>query len=193
MSILIDKASLAVAAFAAKDAGRRAFAGILLEEGRAVAADGFRLMAADLPASEGEGGRLLVPAREIDGAVRFLKPKDDEALAVTPDGAGGATVGRPHGVGAQLPVPLVDGTFPAWRALRPREEPIARVVLDARYLAEAAKALAAFGTNNGGVEVRVHGHDRAVEIRARRPQDGREAFALVMPMSLPAADGEGGS
>ena len=188
---VVDKASLAVAAFAARDDLRPALACVLLEGGKAVAANGFCLMVADLPGVPGEGGPLLVPARALTEAVRGLRAKDGEALEVTADESGGATLGRPGG--DRLAVPLAGWTFPVWEALRPRGEPIARVVLDARYLAEAAKALAAFGTNNGAVEVRVHGHDRAVEFRARRPQDGREAFALVMPMSLPAADGDGGS
>ena len=191
MGIVVDKAALAVAAFAGRDDLRPALACVLLEGGKAVAANGFCLMAADLPGVPGEGGRLLVPARALTDAVRGLRAKDGEPLEVTADESGGATLGRPGG--DRLAVPLAGWTFPVWEALRPRGEPIARVALDARYLAEAAKALAAFGTNNGAVEVRVHGHDRAVEFRARRPQDDREAFALVMPMRLREDDGEDGS
>ena len=49
MSALIDKAALAVVAAAAKDDIRPALAGVRLGNGKAVCADGFRLMAADLP------------------------------------------------------------------------------------------------------------------------------------------------
>lgn len=188
---LIDKAALAVVAAAAKDDARPALAGVRIGNGKAVCADGFRLMAADLPGPPyPDQPPLLVPAKALDAAVKGLGLKGDDCASVVADGAGGATVARVAGGGA-LPVPLTDATFPDWEAVVPRGEPLARFAVSGRMLADLCKAMVAFGADDDCVEIVVRGHDRAVTLRGVRKRDGREALAVLMPMTLAGFEGKG--
>lgn len=81
---LIDKAALSVVAAASKDDARPALAGVLVGQGKAVCADGFRLMVADLPGPpHPDRPPVLVPAKALDAAVKGLGMKGDDCASVT--------------------------------------------------------------------------------------------------------------
>ena len=193
VSGLIDKAALSVVAAAARDDARPQLAGVLVGRGKAVCADGFRLMAVDLPGPpDPDRPPVLVPAKALESAVKGLGLKGDECASVTADGAGGAVVAAVRGGGGQMTVPLIDATFPDWACVVPNEEPVARFAVSARLLEGLCKAMVAFGADNDCVEVVVRGHDRAVTLRGVRRRDRREALAVLMPMTLAGFEDEGG-
>ena len=190
---LIDKAALSVVAAAAKDDARPALAGVLVGNGKAVCADGLRLLAVDLPGPPyPDRPPVLVPAKALEAAVKGIGLKGDDCASVTADGAGGAVVAAVRGGVGQMTVPVIDATFPDWECVVPRGEPVARFAVSARLLADLCKALVAFGADGDCVEVVVRGHDRAVTLRGVRKRDGREALAVLMPMTLAGFDGKGG-
>ena len=188
---LIDKAALAVVAAAAKDDARPALAGVRIGNGKAVCADGFRLLAVDLPGPPyPDRPPVLVPAKALDAAVKGLGLKGDDCASVTADGAGGVVVAAVRGGIGQTTLPLIDAPFPDWACVVPKGEPVARFAVNARLLADLCKAMVAFGADDDCVEVVVRGHDRAVTLRGARKRDGREALAVLMPMTLRGFDGK---
>ena len=148
----------AAALFAAKEAGRYAFHGLLLEHGRLVATDGRRLAVVEWKPAEGDTEPpkgCILPTEEL---TRAAKVKRASIVVVN-----GAMVSRDHasrgeaGNLSTIPYQLVEGEFPDFRAVMPKGDeakPKAEVVrFNPGFLADIGKAAAIIQAEKDGQDV----------------------------------------
>jgi DNA polymerase III sliding clamp (beta) subunit (PCNA family) len=82
-----------------------------------------------------------------------------------------------------IDMPLIEGRFPNYQDVLPKDEPATTMLLDPQLLAEAFALAKKFATKcHRGVFVDIWDRERAIRIRARR-EDGQEFVALVMPLT----------
>ena len=137
-----------VAFAAAQDDQRPVLSAVLFDVGdqglTLVAADGFRLARARLPASGAPAQQLLVPARAVREFGRLLEDAHDARLEVLPDGRGL----RLAVADATVFTRLVEGRFPDVDQVIPRA-PATRVTVDTAAFRQAMRVAAPFGGTGG--------------------------------------------
>lgn len=156
---LLKEAIESVVFAAAKDDTRPVLAGVLLvlrgETLTLVAADGFRLALRTLRLPEGAEGdlRIIVPAKTLAEVARVLPSGEDERAEVAPTPNRNQVMFR---IGTTEVVSrLVDGQFPDYERIIPREYRTKAVVSTAEFL-RATRAAGVFARDSSnGVRLNV--------------------------------------
>ncbi|AEV15052.1 MAG: DNA polymerase III subunit beta [Thermus sp.] len=122
---------------------RAIFRGVQLEfspQGvRAVASDGYRLALYDLPLPQPFQRKAVVPARSVDEVIRVLKGMGEgEAVLALGAGTLGLTLGQEGGGRLRLAVRLMEGEFPDYERVIPKEFPL-RAGLEVEPFREALR------------------------------------------------------
>lgn len=177
-SVLLDAAQLkeiiAEVAFAsADDDSRPVLTGVLVqiseEKISFAAADAFRLALreADLP-DDHPRGDILIPARTLSELARILPSDGPVEMIVTPNRSQVLF----HTASIDLVSRLIEGTFPNFRAIIPKETGTC-VVVDTKEFAAAVKSASLFAKDSSNI-VRL-------KVRPRTPE--QETGALIIEAS----------
>lgn len=141
-----------VAFAAADDDSRPVFTGVLIQVSEEkitfAAADAFRLAVrvAALPGDDHPRGDILVPARTLTELARILPPEGQVEMIVTPNRSQVLF----HTPQLDLVSRLIEGTFPNYRQIIPKEHST-RAVVETKQFAEAAKRAALFARDSSNI------------------------------------------
>ncbi len=155
--VLLDAALLKemiaeVAFAAAKDESRPVFTGVQVQvQGEKItfaAADAFRLAVrvAALPGEDQTHPDILIPARTLTELARILPSEGPVHMIVTPNRSQVLF----HTEQIDLVSRLIDGTFPNYHAIIPKEH-TTRAVVETRTLAERVKLAALFARSSSNI------------------------------------------
>lgn len=196
MVAVVDPVALSVAVAAEKPGprgyGRPVLQGVHIEGKRAAAADGFRLMVADLPRvdeQDQDAPAVLVDAAGLTKAVAAVAGRARKGytptVTVTEHAMGDegrAAVLVSGETGAAIPLPTIDGTFPSIDAIIPRSENAKAIVaFNPALLAEMLAAMGKAGC--GVVRLEVQSENAAMTVRGVL-DDGRTITGVLMPMVI---------
>ncbi len=141
-----------VAFAAADDDSRPVFTGVLIQVSEEkitfAAADAFRLAVrvAPLPGDDHPRGDILVPARTLTELARILPSEGQVEMIVTPNRSQVLF----HTPQLDLVSRLIEGTFPNYRQIIPKEH-TTRAVVETKQFAEAAKRAALFARDSSNI------------------------------------------
>jgi len=141
-----------VAFSAAKDESRPVFTGVLVQVGNErvtfAAADAFRLAVriAPLPGDEQNRSDILIPAKTLTELGRILPSEGAVQMMVTPN----RSQVMFHADSIDLVSRLIDGTFPNYRNIIPKEN-TTRAVVETKEFASAVKSAALFARDNSKI------------------------------------------
>ena len=155
--VLLDAALLKemieeVAFAAADDDSRPVFTGVLAqvsdEKITFAAADAFRLAVrvAPLPGDDHPRGDILIPARTLTELARILPPEGPVQMIVTPNRSQVLF----HTEQLDLVSRLIEGTFPNFRQIIPKEHST-RAVVETKEFAAAVKSAALFARDSSNI------------------------------------------
>jgi DNA polymerase-3 subunit beta len=155
--VLLDAALLKemieeVAFAAADDDSRPVFTGVLVqvsdEKITFAAADAFRLAVrvAPLPGDDHPRGDILIPARTLTELARILPPEGPVQMIVTPNRSQVLF----HTEQLDLVSRLIEGTFPNFRQIIPKEHST-RAVVETKEFAAAVKSAALFARDSSNI------------------------------------------
>lgn len=155
--VLFDAAQLKgmieeVAFAAAEDDSRPVFTGVLVQVGDEkvtfAAADAFRLAVRTvvLPGDDHPRGDILIPARTLTELARILPSEGAVEMIVTPNRSQVLF----HTEQLDLVSRLIEGTFPNFRQIIPKEH-TTRAVVETKQFAEAAKRAALFARDSSNI------------------------------------------
>src|SRR5437764_2116027 len=155
--VIIDAALLKemiaeVAFAAADDDSRPVLTGVLVQVGGEkitfAAADAFRLAVrvAALPGDDHPRGDILIPARTLTELARILPSEGFVEMIVTPNRSQVLF----HTQNLDLVSRLIDGTFPNFRQIIPKEH-TTRAVVETKQFAEAIKRAALFARDSSNI------------------------------------------
>ncbi len=141
-----------VAFAAADDDSRPVLTGVLVQVGGEkitfAAADAFRLAVrvAALPGDDHPRGDILIPARTLTELARILPSEGFVEMIVTPNRSQVLF----HTQNLDLVSRLIDGTFPNFRQIIPKEH-TTRAVVETKQFAEAIKRAALFARDSSNI------------------------------------------
>ena len=141
-----------VAFAAADDDSRPVFTGVLIQVSEEkitfAAADAFRLAVrvAPLPGDDHPRGDILVPARTLTELARILPSEGQVEMIVTPNRSQVLF----HTPQLDLVSRLIEGTFPNYRQIIPKEH-TTRAVVETKQFSEAAKRAALFARDSSNI------------------------------------------
>jgi DNA polymerase III subunit beta len=155
--VLLDAALLKemideVAFAAADDDSRPVFTGVLVQVGDEkitfAAADAFRLAVrvAPLPGDDHPRGDILIPARTLTELARILPSEGPVQMIVTPNRSQVLF----HTEQLDLVSRLIEGTFPNFRQIIPKEHST-RAVIETKEFAAAVKSAALFARDSSNI------------------------------------------
>ena len=155
--VLLDAALLKemieeVAFAAADDDSRPVFTGVLVQVGDEkitfAAADAFRLAVriASLPGDDHPRGDILIPARTLTELARILPAEGAVQMIVTPNRSQVLF----HTEQIDLVSRLIEGTFPNFRQIIPKEHST-RAVVETKEFAAAVKSAALFARDSSNI------------------------------------------
>jgi DNA polymerase III subunit beta len=141
-----------VAFAAADDDSRPVLTGVLVqvsdEKITFAAADAFRLAVrvADLPGNEHPRGDILIPARTLTELARILPSEGPVEMIVTPNRAQVLF----HNPNLDLVSRLIEGSFPPFRSIIPKES-TTRAVVETKEFAAAVKSASLFARDSSNI------------------------------------------
>ncbi len=154
-----------VAFAAAEDESRPVFTGVLAqvsnEKMTFAAADAFRLAVriAPLPGDDQSRGDILIPAKTLIDLARILPSEGSVEMIVTPNRSQVLF----HTEHIDLVSRLIDGTFPNYRQIIPKEH-TTRAVVETKEFADAVKTAALFARNSSNIaRVKVNASESDLE------------------------------
>ncbi len=145
---MIDEVAFA----AADDDSRPVFTGVLIQVSEEkitfAAADAFRLAVRvdSLPGDDHPRGDILVPARTLTELARILPSEGQVEMIVTPNRSQVLF----HTSQLDLVSRLIEGTFPNYRQIIPKDHST-RAVVETKLFAEAAKRAALFARDSSNI------------------------------------------
>jgi DNA polymerase-3 subunit beta len=144
--------------------------GLLLDIGegllRAVATDGHRLAIAEIPVETGDSVRqVIVPRKGISELLRLLGNGDEEVAIELSDNAVQVSL-----VDVRLTSKLIDGTFPDYRRVVPKEETTDKSVIVDRELLRQSLARAAILSNDKYRAIRLCLEPNVLRVVAKNPE-----------------------
>src|SRR5438034_11075012 len=145
---MIDEVVIA----ASEDESRPVFTGVLVQVGNEqvtfAAADAFRLAvrSTPLPGDDTVHGDILIPARTLKELARILPSEGAVQMIVTPNRSQVLF----HTQNLDLVSRLIDGTFPNFRQIIPKEHST-RAVVETKQFAEAIKRAALFARDSSNI------------------------------------------
>ena len=144
--------------------------GLLLDIGegqlRAVATDGHRLAIAEIPVETGDAARqVIVPRKGISELLRLLGNGEEEVVIEL--GSNAVQVTLPE---VRLTSKLIDGKFPDYRRVVPKEESTDKSIVVDRELLRQSLARAAILSNDKYRAVRLCLEPNALRIVAKNPE-----------------------
>lgn len=151
-AVLLKEMIAEVAFAAADDDSRPVLTGVLVQVSENkitfAAADAFRLAVrtAELPAGEHPHGDILIPARTLIELARILPTDGPVEMIVTPNRSQVLF----HTSTLDLVSRLIEGTFPNFRAIIPKES-TTRSVVETREFAAAVKSAALFARDSSNI------------------------------------------
>jgi len=151
-AILLKEMIAEVAFAAADDDSRPVLTGVLVQVGGEkitfAAADAFRLAVrvAALPGDDHPRGDILIPARTLTELARILPSEGIVEMIVTPNRSQVLF----HSENLDLVSRLIDGTFPNFRQIIPKEHST-RAVVETKQFAEAIKRAALFARDSSNI------------------------------------------
>ncbi len=158
-AVLLKEMIDGVAFAAADDDSRPVLTGVLVqvsdEKITFAAADAFRLAVrvADLPADEHPHGDILIPARTLTELARILPAEGPVEMIVTPNRSQVLF----HTPNLDLVSRLIEGAFPNFRAIIPKESTTTATV-ETKEFAAAVKSAALFARDSSNiVRVKING------------------------------------
>ena len=153
LDAVLLKEMIAEVAFAAADEDSRpVFTGVLVQVGDEkitfAAADSFRLAVrvAPLPGDNHPRGDILIPARTLTELARILPAEGPVEMIVTPNRSQVLF----HTQSLDLVSRLIDGTFPNFRQIIPKEH-TTQARVETREFAEAVKRAALFARDSSNI------------------------------------------
>lgn len=162
--------------------GRQILTTIHVQDGHAVATDGFRLMATPTKTNGFTGN--LSPAEILSLGKAVKRPTTLHLDNPTPDTGAHAVITDDKGAPQiHKHITVTDAVYPDWRQIMPASEPTVSVRLNARYLRDLADAALAMGAQNDAVELHLFTQNQAVKFTFT-DTDNVESFGLIMPMTL---------
>lgn len=194
--MLYNKFNLAVAKFAA-DEGREEFKCVLFTKDKTVATDGVRLLEVsvnsalkveDFPQVNGLAAMrgcspFLVGAKQVTD----LKLKGAKGLPIT------EMVALKHVDNERVEflttdlessqvkqMRRVDGKFPDYEQIFPKDDPVAEVSVNGVKMAELLKVIGEMGDATGTVCIRFYGANKPIELRVQGVN--QQARGMMMPM-----------
>ncbi len=154
-----------VAFAAADDDSRPVLTGVLVQVSDAkitfAAADAFRLAlrVADLPGDDHPRGDILIPARTLIELARILPGEGPVDMIVTPNRAQVLF----HTANLDLVSRLIEGAFPPFRTIIPKES-TTRAVVETREFAAAVKSASLFARDSSNIaRLKINAPDEATE------------------------------
>ncbi len=151
-AVLLKEMIAEVAFAAADDDTRPVLTGVLVqvsdEKITLAAADAFRLAVrvAPLPGDDHPRGDILIPARTLTELARILPAEGPVEMIVTPNRSQVLF----HSPQLDLVSRLIEGTFPNFRQIIPKEHST-RAVVETRLFAEAAKRAELFARDSSNI------------------------------------------
>jgi DNA polymerase-3 subunit beta len=144
--------------------------GLLLDIGegqlRAVATDGHRLAIAEIPVETGDAARqVIVPRKGISELLRLLGNGEEEVVIEL--GSNAVQVTLPE---VRLTSKLIDGKFPDYRRVVPKEESTDKSIVVDRELLRQSLARAAILSNDKYRAVRLCLEPNALRVVAKNPE-----------------------
>ena len=196
--MMIDKASLAVVAVAANNAGRYATSGVFVEAGGiSVATDGCCMAAVSpLPDCGNDVPKdgVVLPLGMVKDAIKALKPTKQhrepvallEVGAVDKGGMTPVTIGAPF-AGVSFQGYAAEGVFPNWREVMPTKKPVFTFALRSAFLKNVLTALEAVGSDyddGSGVTVSFDFYGERMPVVMRVKNGERSAVGVQMPVKV---------
>jgi len=131
-----------------------------------VATDGHRLAIAEIPVETGDASRqVIVPRKGISELLRLLGSGDEEVVIEL--GSNAIQVTLPE---VRLTSKLIDGKFPDYRRVVPKEESTDKSVIVDRELLRQSLSRAAILSNDKYRAVRLCLEPKALRIVAKNPE-----------------------
>ena len=157
LPIVLDAAQLKeaiqeVAFAAADDDSRPVLTGVYVEVGNEkltfAAADAFRLAVRtiELPGQDQAQETILIPARTLEGLARILPAEGSVEMIVTPNRSQVLF----HTEQVDLVSRLIEGTFPNFRGIIPKEH-TTRAVIETKEFAAAVKSVTPFARDSSNI------------------------------------------
>lgn len=150
-----------VAVAASEDDSRPVFTGVLVQVSNEkltfAAADSFRLAVrtAPLPGDDSTHGDILIPARTLNELARILPPDGAVQMIVTPNRSQVLF----HTEQIDLVSRLIEGNFPNFRQIIPKEH-TTRAVVETKAFAARVKSAALFARDSSNItRVKIQGGD----------------------------------
>lgn len=151
-AVLLKEMIAEVAFSAAEDESRPVFTGVLVQVNKEkltfAAADAFRLAVrvAPLPGDAESRGDILIPARTLEELARILPSEGTVEMIVTPNRSQVLF----HTQQIDLVSRLIEGTFPNYRQIIPKEY-TTRAVVETKEFASVVKSAALFARDSSNI------------------------------------------
>lgn len=166
--------NLAIKAVCSKSDMKPEIAAVLFTPTCTVATDSFRLIEMgvvkpDINSGDGDCLPFLIEAKQLPKTT-----KKNELVKVEKEKA---TV-----KGATYTLQETQGSYPDYTKVIPQGEPVARMRVNAKYLAEVLEIIGALDTTWSGVELEFYGDYKPLKI-VGQSADGQRGMGLVMPLT----------
>lgn len=201
--MLLNKHNFAVASFASKDESRYTLKGIMVNEQGAVATNGHYLVMVGLPKAKESAFPVIEGFTPANGSFKpFILQRDaaldiakqipkNQSLSILQNAIVGVAEGSNNSIAVTdldrakiFKTRNLEGSFPNYEAVLPKEHATLTITVDAEYLAELAKAAAQFQDDKSttrAVTLRFRGPNTAVEMTAQNADTEQKWSALLMP------------
>lgn len=165
----------ALAIFASKNSTRFAIDHARFAKGKAVAADGHKLLVLDVPDIDESEEAVYVPYQSLETAAKATKKSETATLAVDHIQAPGVRVTGPNnGEGI--------GVFPPYEQVLPKEEPTLSIGLGVGHLEDCIKAFKAMGVKT--VRFDLFGPKQAIRMAPFGAGADARFTSVLMPVNL---------
>lgn len=165
--------SLCVRHAASKDEARQVICGVYHEEGHTVATDGRMLAVFEDDSDDTSEG--IMPNAAVQRGVSMMRKANGAATTH----CSGDHVFFGDGE-AELSMPLIEGTYPAWRNVMPKEQPEATIRISCALLEKCLKIVKEAGVDgDGALSFHINGDKFAMTLRCSQVPELR---MVLMPM-----------
>ncbi len=199
--MLLNRQSLDVAKFASKSDTRPILSALCITPTHVVATDSYHLLEVEHVKQDDQvkpdgirtdSGTGLLPAEAALHACKNIpSTKEDTLFALkhafsSLDGDGKKMTLTTTDLMQEKSVEatLIDGKYPDYGQIFPKEQPAARITVNAKYLKEIADYFAKHGDGEK-VLIEFHGEDRPLVFRGETRLASQKVRGLVMPLRMP--------
>jgi|ERR1700719_4025520 len=200
--MILDKKIAAICPIASKEATRPVLGSIYINNGKAIATDGFALIEVGLPKEQTEEDipdipgvqlstetKLLIPAKPLESALKLIPKKASLPILTKAWTAKGSQDNSIKIISTDLTttnapeIMQTIGEFPHTEKVKPQTQPQATVSFDPEKMITLLTAMVKAGTNRKGVTIEIREKLQPIVLTSQDDEE-KDIYAILMPLNI---------